>query len=79
MINIPIIKYSVDWFATLHQPASITLASEPTIETSMLWPLLLNAIGLYVFIAGVILAAMRLEVLKREHATEWVRAISKGR
>ena len=45
----------------------------------MLWPLLINAIGFYVFIAGVILAAMRLEVLKREHATEWVRAISKGR
>ncbi len=79
VINIPIIKYSVDWFATLHQPASITLASEPTIESSMLWPLLLNAIGFYVFIAGVILAAMRLAVLKREHATEWVRAISKGR
>ena len=79
VINIPIIKYSVDWFATLHQPASITLAREPTIETSMLWPLLINAIGFYVFIAGVILAAMRLEVLKREHATEWVRAISKGR
>ena len=79
VINIPIIKYSVDWFATLHQPASITLAREPTIETSMLWPLLINAIGFYVFIAGVILAAMRSEVLKREHATEWVRAISKGR
>ena len=43
VINIPIIKYSVDWFATLHQPASITLASEPTIESSMLLSLLHNS------------------------------------
>ena len=78
VVNIPIIKYSVDWFTTLHQPASITFANEPTIETSMLWPLLVNTIGLYIFIAGVILAAMRVEVLKREQATEWVRAITRG-
>jgi heme exporter protein C len=78
VVNIPIIKYSVDWFTTLHQPASITFTNEPTIETSMLWPLLVNTIGLYIFIAGVILAAMRVEVLKREQATEWVRDIMRS-
>jgi heme exporter protein C len=44
----------------------------------MLWPLLVNTIGLYIFIAGVILAAMRVEVLKREQATEWVRDIMRS-
>ena len=78
VVNIPIIKYSVEWFTTLHQPASITFTNEPTIETSMLWPLLVNTIGLYIFIAGVILAAMRVEVLKREQATEWVRDITRS-
>ncbi len=78
VVNIPIIKYSVEWFTTLHQPASITFANEPTIETSMLWPLLVNTIGLYIFIAGVIVAAMRVGVLKREQATEWVRDITRS-
>ena len=62
----------------MHQPASITFVDEPAIETSMLWPLLFNAIGFYIFVAGVILAAMRVEVLKRERATEWVRGITRG-
>ncbi|MBM5788116.1 MAG: heme ABC transporter permease [Pelagibacterales bacterium] len=39
-INLPIIKYSVDWWNTLHQPSSITIYSAPTIHTSMLFPLL---------------------------------------
>ena len=41
LINIPIIKYSVDWWNTLHQPASIKLIGESSIHTSMLMPLLL--------------------------------------
>jgi heme exporter protein C len=44
-INLPIIKFSVDWWSTLHQPASIGLTGAPTIASSMLWPLLLSAIG----------------------------------
>jgi len=39
-INLPIIRYSVDWWNTLHQPSSITINSAPTIHTSMLFPLL---------------------------------------
>ena len=78
VVNIPIIKYSVEWFATLHQPASITFTNKPAIAITMLWPLLVNTIGLYVFVAGVILAAMRVEVLKREQATEWVHSVTRG-
>lgn len=40
-INLPIIRYSVDWWNTLHQPSSITISSAPTIHASMLFPLLL--------------------------------------
>ena len=44
-VNIPIIKFSVDWWNTLHQPASVLRAGGPTIDASMLWPLLAMALG----------------------------------
>lgn len=44
-INIPIIKWSVNWWYTLHQPASLMRFSQPAIHTSMLWPLLIMAFG----------------------------------
>ena len=73
VVNIPIIKYSVDWFTTLHQPASIQIGQPIGIDLSMLWPLLLNTIGLYALAAGVILNHMRIHVLQRENLSEWVR------
>ncbi len=48
-LNLPIIKYSVDWWATLHQPSSITLTSAPTIHYSMLVPLIIMLIGMILF------------------------------
>ncbi len=44
-VNVPIIKFSVDWWNTLHQPASIVRMGGPTIDASMLWPLGLMAVG----------------------------------
>ena len=44
-INIPIIKWSVDWWYTLHQPASLMRFARPSIHSSMLWPLLIMALG----------------------------------
>lgn len=75
VINIPIIKYSVDWFTTLHQPASIQIGNPISIDPSMLWPLLVNTIGLYALAAGVILYYMRINVLRRERNSDWVRDI----
>jgi heme exporter protein C len=46
VINIPIIKKSVDWWSTLHQPASITVSGGSSIDPSMLYPLLISIIGL---------------------------------
>lgn len=76
VVNIPIIKYSVDWFTTLHQPASIQIGRPIGIDSSMLWPLLVNTIGLYALAAGVILNHMRIHVLRRERSSEWVRELA---
>jgi heme exporter protein C len=57
-INLPIIKYSVEWWNTLHQPASIRLTGT-TIDASMLWPLLLAALGFTLLFAAIVLMRMR--------------------
>ena len=49
LINLPVIKYSVDWWNTLHQSSSITLTSAPTIHHTMLVPLLIMLIGMIVY------------------------------
>jgi heme exporter protein C len=72
MVNIPIIYKSVDWWNTLHQPATIKFTSKSTIDPSMLYPLLVMVIGFYVFYALVLLLYTRIEVLRRENRTQWV-------
>lgn len=72
MVNIPIIYKSVDWWNTLHQPATIKFTSKSTIDPSMLYPLLVMVIGFYVFYALVLLLYTRIEVLRRESRTQWV-------
>ena len=73
VVNIPLIKYSVTWFTTLHQPPSITLGERPTIAPIYLWPLAINALGYYCFAAGVVIAALRERILARDAGTDWVR------
>ncbi len=64
-INIPIIKFSVDWWNTLHQPASVFRLGGPTIDTSMLWPLMIMAVGFTVLFFTLHLMAMRTEIMRR--------------
>ena len=64
-INIPIVKFSVDWWNTLHQPASVFRMGGPTIAASMLWPLLVMAVGFTALFATLHLMATRNEVLRR--------------
>jgi heme exporter protein C len=64
-INIPIVKFSVDWWNTLHQPASVFRMGGPTIAPSMLWPLLVMAVGYTGLFATLHLMATRNEVLRR--------------
>ena len=78
VVNIPVIKYSVEWFATLHQPASIEIGERPAIAPIYLWPLAFNALGYYCLVAGAILAALRRTIVERESTTGWVRDWLRG-
>jgi heme exporter protein C len=64
-INIPIIKFSVDWWNTLHQPASVFRLDGPTIDGSMLWPLMVMAVGFTLLFMTLHVAAMRTEIYRR--------------
>jgi len=75
VINIPIIHYSVEWWYTLHQPATITKFDKPSIHVSMLIPLLIMAIAFKLFYVATLLIRARNELLLREQRSDWVRAV----
>ena len=75
-VNIPIIYKSVDWWFTLHQPATLKLTSESTIHPDMLYPLLIMIAACYCFYALVLLMNTRAEIIKRESKTKWVKALA---
>ncbi len=64
-VNIPIIKFSVDWWNTLHQPASVFRMDGPTIDPSMLWPLMVMALGFTLLFLTLHVMAMRTEIYRR--------------
>ena len=65
-INLPIIKFSVDWWNTLHQPASISKLSSPSIDASMLIPLIIMSLAF--FSISLLIALIRIwsEILERK-------------
>ena len=65
-VNLPVIKFSVDWWNTLHQPASLMRADAPAIHSTMLIPLLLMALGFTAFYIWILLLRMRGEILARK-------------
>ncbi len=69
VVNVPIVKFSVDWWNTLHQPASVLRLGGPTIHPSMLYPLLVMALGFALVGLTLHLAGMRTEVLRRRVRT----------
>jgi heme exporter protein C len=60
---VPIIKFSVDWWNTLHQPASVMKMGGPSIDASMLWPLLLMAVAFKTYYIWVLLVRIRAEII----------------
>ena len=64
LINIPIIKFSVDWWNTLHQPASIKLTGTSTIHSSMLMPLLLMFFVMLLYCALIFLMKYKTEIIR---------------
>ncbi len=73
LINLPIIKYSVVWWNTLHQGATFTLMEKPAMPAVMWIPLLICVVGLYCFVAGLVLWRMQSEIMRREHRSSWVK------
>ena len=64
LFNLPVIKYSVDWWSTLHQPSSITLTSAPSIHYTMLIPLVIMFFALVVYSLIIFLMSYKIEVIK---------------
>ena len=64
LINIPIVKYSVEWWATLHQPASIKISGTSSIHSSMLMPLLLMFFVLILYCALIFLMKYKTEIIR---------------
>ena len=73
VVNIPIIHYSVEWWNTLHQGATVTKLDKPSIHVSMLIPLLLMAGAFQLYYFSLVLMRARVELLEREWRSEWVR------
>jgi len=63
-LNLPVIKYSVDWWNTLHQPSSITLTSAPTIHYTMLVPLIIMLLGMIIYSLVIFLMKYKTEIIK---------------
>ena len=72
-VNIPIIKKSVDWWSTLHQSASITLTDKPSIDPSMLYPLIGSIIGFFGLIICLVILSSNVQILKRESTKSWLK------
>jgi len=70
LVNIPIIKFSVDWWNTLHQPASVSRLGTPAVDPSMLAPLLIMTLAFTCYGAVVLLIRLKSEILARKIRTE---------
>jgi heme exporter protein C len=78
VVNVPIVHFSVEWWNTLHQGATIRLFGESTIHSSMVAPLVAMAFGTKVWFLASWLARTRLAMLELESGKAWVQALSLG-
>jgi heme exporter protein C len=72
VVNIPIIHYSVEWWHSLHQGATVTKFDKPSIHWSMLLPLLLMALAFQVYYVLALFHRCRAEILRRERNSKWI-------
>jgi heme exporter protein C len=78
VVNIPIIYFSVKWWNTLHQGASVSLTKSPSMAATMLWGMLLMALCFWMYSLAVAFARVRTILLERERHTEWVKDVLAG-
>jgi len=72
-VNIPIIRYSVEWWNSIHQAPSVMKMEKPSMPMEMLVPLLLMFLGFTLYFAAVMLVRLRAEILRRERSASWIR------
>ncbi|UUO25628.1 heme ABC transporter permease [Colwellia sp. M166] len=75
VINLPIIKYSVEWWNTLHQGATVSKLGQPSMTADMFWPFLICFIGFAFLVTALICLRFRTEVLNRNSMRPWVREL----
>ena len=73
VINVPIIHFSVTWWNSLHQGATIAKFGKPSMDGSMLWPLLTTVLGFMFFYGAMLCLRLQGEILNRERQAKWVR------
>ena len=73
VVNVPIIYFSVNWWNTLHQGASVSLTRAPSMATPMLWGMLIMVLAFWMYAIAAALARVRNIILERERHTDWVK------
>ena len=73
VVNVPIIYFSVSWWNTLHQGASVSMTRAPSMAAPMLWGMLIMVVAFWMYAIAAALARVRNIILERERHTEWVK------
>jgi heme exporter protein C len=75
VVNIPIIRFSVEWWNSIHQTPSVMKMDRPSMPAEMLIPLLTMLVGFTLFFAAIMLVRLRAEILRRERSASWAREV----
>jgi heme exporter protein C len=75
VVNVPIIRFSVEWWNSIHQAPSVMKMDRPSMPADMLVPLLVMLLGFTLFFAAVLLVRLRAEILRRERSASWIREV----
>lgn len=78
VVNIPIIHYSVLWWASIHQGPTLSKMAMPSISGTMLWPLLVMILGFTLFFLAMLSIRVRGEVIEREYQARWAQDLLRG-
>ena len=77
-INVPIIYFSVQWWNTLHQGASVSMTRSPSMASIMLWGMLIMALAFWLYCVGTAFSRVRSIILERERHAEWITETEEG-
>jgi heme exporter protein C len=79
VVNVPIIYFSVKWWNTLHQGATVSMSKAPSMAQTMLWGMLLMALCFWMYAIAITLMRVRVIILEREAHADWVKQLKEVR